>query len=105
MSKLLQNNTYFLRFILSTTRKQSVLLLENTTPGQALVICEIAYNLLDIPLTTNNQKKQVKKNTILLKKLSKKKTGVKLKQKLISKKSKELYNILKSVEEPLLNII
>ena len=104
MSKLLQSNTSFLRLLFETVKKQALLLLKNTTPTQALALSEIAFNLLDLPLSSD-QEKGVTKHKKILKRLSKKKTSITSKQKLISKYSKDIYSLLKVVEEPLLQLI
>ena len=104
MSKLLQSNSYFLNFILQTPKKQALLLLQNTTTDQALVLSEIALNLLQLPLN-KKEKKIVAKNKALLTKLSKKKLNKKLREKLISKNKEKVYNILKSIEVSLLKLI
>ena len=104
MSNLLQLNTPFLRLMYDTTKKQGLLLLRNTTPTQALVLSEISLNLLGLPLSLD-QEKGIKKHLKILKRLAKKKTSVKSKQKLIATHSKVLYNILKTVEGPILRLI
>ena len=105
MSALLHSNTNFLRLLLETHKKQAILLLENTTPTQTEAIAEICYNLLDIPLPEDSQKRLVQRNTKILKKISHKKSSIKKKQKLISENPTRLYNLLKSVEDKLLTLI
>ena len=105
MSKLLQDNSSYLRLLLDTSKNQALLLLQYTTPAQANVICEIAYNLLDLPLSSSIQEKQVSKNKKTLLKLSKKTTSVKNKQKLISDNSRSLLGLLETVKESLLGLI
>ena len=105
MSKLLLSNTHFLRLILETSKKQAVLLLENTTPTQTLVLSEIASNLLELPLTSTVQEKLVHRNRKILKKLSRKSTSLKAKKKTLEESSSRIYILLKSVEQPLLTLI
>ena len=105
MSALLQDNTYFLRLLLETAKKQALVLLENTTPPQATVLGEIAANLLTLPLTSALAERLVKRNKKLLRELSKKKNSVRTKQKLLSDNSVRIYNLLKSVEDNLLTLI
>ena len=105
MSTLVQSNSYFLRLLYETTRRQAHVLLQNTTTSQTQLLQEISHNLLDISLMTRDQEKEVKRHNSLLKRLAKKKTSIKTKQKIIKENYKELYNLLKSVEEPLLEVI
>ena len=104
MSKLLQSNTYFLRLLFHTTKKQALLLLENTTPSQSLALGEIALNLLHLPLN-KKEKKEVSRHNNVLKKISKKKLPIKTRQKLISKNKKVIYSILQSIESSLFKLI
>ena len=104
MSKLLQSNTYFLRFLLDTSKKQALLLLENTTPNQSLVLSEIGLNLLQLPLNKKEKKEVTRYNTVL-KKISKKKLSAKNRQRLISKNKKAIYSILQTIQLSLFKLI
>ena len=104
MSKLLEENSPFLQLLLTTTPAQSLNLLNNITPSQALCISEICLNLLTLPLS-QKETKIVKKNKELLKKLSKKKAAFISKSKFISKKRKDIYKLLILFKDPLLQLI
>ena len=49
MSDLIRNNIDFLRFLLKSSRQQSIALLKTLTPSQVDVMREIAQNFENIP--------------------------------------------------------
>ena len=104
MSKLIHNNSSFLRLLLETTSAQAYCLLTTITPAQALSLSEISLNLLTLPLSSR-QKRIVKKEEKILKKLSQKSLKSNLRLKLIAKKKKDIYKVLIHFKEPLLKLL
>ena len=104
MSRLLQSNSTFLHFLLETSKRQALLILQNTTPEQALVISEVALNLLHLPLTPKEERR-VHHHKVLLKKLSKKKITKKAREKIISKNKNSIYDLFKVIQESLFKLI
>ena len=97
MSKNVSLNKQFLHLLLTTSWEQGAALLDTVTTPQALLISEIALNLLQLPL----QKKAahlVRKKRKVLQKLADKKVGKLAKRKIIRKHYKFLLDLLLSVK-------
>lgn len=55
MSKLVQQHRDFIHLLLNTSRDQASALLDTITPEQVLLFSEIAFNLLQLPLSKKGQ--------------------------------------------------
>jgi hypothetical protein len=67
MSKVLLKARVFLKLLLTTTRKQAIVLLETVNIHQLKALNEICFNLLSLPLPSK-LKKLVKRADKILKK-------------------------------------
>lgn len=104
MSKNLERVSTFLRLLLNTTKDQGKALLFTLTEHQAIALCEIADNLLHLPLSSEAQK-IVRKRVKLFKRLSDKKLSLKKKIISIENHQRQFLHTLSLVKIPLLKLL
>ena len=93
MSKNFIDNKAFLELLLSTSKKQAVSLLQTTTKEQLLLLSEIFFNILNLPLP-KTARQYVTKKKKLIQRLASKKTNKSQKLSLIKKHSRFLQQLL-----------
>ena len=98
MSKKLIANRHFLELLLSTSREQALTLLTTVTKEQVLLIAEIAYNILQLPLP-KKAKYYVNKKKKLIERLASKKLSLKKRTALITKNAKYLMLLLWALKQ------
>ena len=104
MSQRLSTNKNFLALLLNTDKVQSKALLYTLTSDQVLTLCEIAHNLVSIPLPPQTTKLILKRKG-LLNKLSDKKGSWKAKRSIIENNYKQFLDLLLSTKEELESLL
>ena len=104
MSKTLKRVGTFLTLLLSTSKDQVKALLYTLTPEQASALCEIAYNLLHIPLPPQIRQ-TVNKRSSLLKKLGDKTIKLNKRIDLIENHQRQFIHTLLLVKKDLLTLL
>ena len=104
MSRNINKNKNFLGLILSTNTIQAKGLLNTISSDQLRLIEEIAYNLLNLPLS-EKEKNIVKNQKSFIRKLSNKKIKVSEKKKIIRRYKTKLLNILLILKLKLLSLL
>ena len=104
MSNNIDKSKHFLHLLLSTSRLQALALLLTVTDEQIKVLTEIAYNLLQLPLT-EKEKEIFQKRYKIFKKLSNKNTGKKSKYQLIKHYRKVILDTLLLFKHKLIEIL
>ena len=89
MSKHFSKNREFLHLILHSTKDQAVALIDTITPDQALLLSEIAHNVLQLPLPKKAQHLVNTKRKLFIK-IADKKTTKDTKKRIIRKHFKHL---------------
>ena len=99
----MKENEHFLKFILlNSDKKQVYTLMKNLNKSQIHTIREIIFNLPNIPLNKKHLTFIIK-NRKLVNKLGKK-TNIRVKQNLLKKNYKQIYQILFTLRKNLLDL-
>ena len=104
MSERIRSTADYLRLLLNTNNEQSRILLNSATSKQTEALCEIAFNLLTLPLPPKIRR-FLNRNKKLLQRLSKKKTSFKQRSKILRKYFRQILKILLKVKQFLLKIL
>ena len=104
MPVLVKKNCHFLHLILKTTRLQAEAILDTVTADQTRTVCQIADNLLAIPLE-DGPADAVRKNNKLLTKLGVAKGSIQSKGILISKHRKKIISTFRECSQVLVDVI
>jgi len=103
MSTYVEQERHFILFLVSCINSQGKLILSNVTDVQIKTLSEIAYNLLELPLS-KSEKAFIDKKRTLLNKLSRKKLSTSEKRELIAAKRASILKIIKKFKKILLQV-
>lgn len=104
MSKLVKQHREFLQLLLNTSKDQAAALLDTVTPEQVHLLSEIAFNLLQLPLSKKGQTLINKKKT-LFEFLASKKQTKEQKRKRIRKHYKYILTTLWALKQHLILLL
>lgn len=100
MSKNLVNNKHFLALLLSTSKEQALALLYTLTRQQLVLLSEIAFNVLDLPLP-NKAQHYVTKKKKLFERIASSKTSTAAKRSAIEKHANYILQVLLALKQQL----
>ena len=103
-SKLLQKEKHFILLLLNTSKIQAQCLLDTSTTQQIKTVSEISRNLLKLPLS-GEAEIQVKKKKFILNKLASYSISNRSKSLVISKYNNSILVLLRSVKQPLVELL
>lgn len=104
MSKHVNQNKEFLRLLLTTSRDQAAALVDTITPAQVLLLSEIAFNALQLPLSKKTRS-LVDKKKKLFEDIASKTKSKEQKTRLIRKNYKPLLTTLWALKPQLMLLL
>ena len=104
MSQTLKKVSSFLQLLLSTTKQQVRALFYTLSPIQTAAICEILFNIQNLPVT-QRVLQEIKKRRFLLGKLSDKNISIQRKVGLIQTHYKQVQEILLLIKAELSSLL
>ena len=100
MSKNVASNKYFLNLLLSTSKEQALALLYTPTNEQLLLLQEIAFNILKLPLPKKAQH-YVSKKRKLFQRLASGKLSNSIRRSIIEKNADYILQVLLALRQQL----